>query len=158
MNPNAMQVANDLAPDDSEKAQRVEDQMGHIQEVGAATPGQDPGSNEREAFQHSETRQNETPRELLVASESGQQSGQLGTRLLRVTILALCYFVLEVVVKAVTIAQFVFTAWKKHPHPGLQRLGDMIAQYMFALWRYCTFASDDAPWPFKPWPRLEERR
>ena len=81
------------------------------------------------------------------------ENGHLGVRLLRVAVLAVCYFLLEIVVKAVTVLQFIFVAWKKRPHAGMQRLGEMIASYMAALWRYCTFASDDAPWPFRPWPR-----
>jgi hypothetical protein len=81
------------------------------------------------------------------------QAEHLGIRLLRVVILAVCYFVLEIVAKTVTVAQFIFFAWKKRPHAGMQRLGNMIAEYMRAMWRFCTFASDDAPWPFSPWPR-----
>lgn len=73
----------------------------------------------------------------------------VGKRLLRVAILAICYSVLELIVKTVTVAQFIFVAWKKRPHPGMQRLGTMIAEYMHTMWRYCTFASDDSPWPFR---------
>lgn len=73
----------------------------------------------------------------------------VGKRLLRVSILLICYSVLELMVKAVTVVQFIFVAWKKRPHPGMQRLGTMIAEYMRTLWRYCTFASDDSPWPFR---------
>ena len=84
---------------------------------------------------------------------NGRNGKHLGLRLLRVVILALCYFVLEVVAKTITVLQFAFVAWKKRPHGGMQRLGAMIAEYMQDLWRYFTFASDDAPWPFRRWPR-----
>jgi hypothetical protein len=60
---------------------------------------------------------------------------------------------LEIVAKAATVLQLVYAAWKKRPHPGIQRLGARIGEYMNALWRYCTFASQEAPWPFSPWPR-----
>lgn len=76
----------------------------------------------------------------------------LGLRLLRVLVVAACYFVLEIVIKVVTVAQFIIVAWRKDPSQQLQRLGAMIAEYMQQFWRYCTFASDSAPWPFKPWP------
>lgn len=90
--------------------------------------------------------------------DSESMGEHIGYRLIRVLILAACYFVLEIVVKAVTIVQFIFVAWKKQPHPGMQRLGTMIAEYMHGMWNYCTFASDNPPWPFTPWPRGESRQ
>lgn len=103
-----------------------------------------------------------TPTELYDNSEHQESTktsthepsdSHIGLRLLRVVVVAVCYFVIELVAKVVTVAQFVFLAWRKQPHPGMQRLGAMLSEYMYAMWRYCTFASDDAPWPFKPWPK-----
>jgi hypothetical protein len=76
-----------------------------------------------------------------------------GARLLRVVVLLACYFVLELVVKAVMVLQFLLVILRKRPQKGLQRLGAMIAEYMKDMWSYCTFASDRAPWPFSRWPR-----
>ena len=81
----------------------------------------------------------------------------IGIRLFRVVILAACYFLLEIVAKTLTVMQFLFVGWNKRPHQGMARLGTMIGEYMHGLWRYCTFASDDAPWPFRPWPRGERK-
>ena len=80
---------------------------------------------------------------------------EIGIRLLRVVILAACYFLLEIVAKALVVVQFLYVAWQKRPHQGMARLGTMIAEYMHALWRFCTFASHEPPWPFRPWPRGE---
>jgi len=91
-------------------------------------------------------------REDSTISASESRDRHLGLRLLRVAVVAICYFVIEMVAKIVTVAQFVFLAWRKQPHPGMQRFGARLSEYMYAMWRYCTFASDDAPWPFKPWP------
>jgi hypothetical protein len=38
------------------------------------------------------------------------ENGHLGVRLLRVAVLAVCYFLFEIVVKAVTVLQFIFVA------------------------------------------------
>ncbi len=85
---------------------------------------------------------------------AGANAGNaLGMRVLRIVIALAVYFVLEIVVKVVTVLQLIYVAWKKHPNPGMQRLGAMIGDYTNALWRYCTFASQEAPWPFNPWPR-----
>jgi hypothetical protein len=114
-----------------------------------------------ETTQNQESKASASP-EQAVQGERAESStrestfsgnGHLGVRLLRVAVLAVCYFLLEIVVKAVTVLQFIFVAWKKRPHAGMQRLGEMISKYMASLWLYCTFASDDAPWPFGPWPR-----
>lgn len=79
--------------------------------------------------------------------------GYLGSRLIRVVVVLVVYFVLELLVKAAMVLQFVYVAWKKRPHLGMQRFGASVGEYMNALWRFCTFASDEAPWPFRPWPR-----
>ncbi|MDJ0861959.1 MAG: DUF4389 domain-containing protein [Gammaproteobacteria bacterium] len=88
-----------------------------------------------------------------VAVANNLSNRDIAARFLRVVILAACYFILELVAKALTVAQFMFVVWKRRPNRGMARLGLMIAAYMNSLWRYCTFASDDAPWPFQPWPR-----
>ena len=82
------------------------------------------------------------------SGSTGINNYHIGKRLLFVTVLAICYFVVEFLAKIVTVAQFLFVVWKKQPHPEMQRLGTTIAVYMHDLWRYCTFASDDPPWPF----------
>ena len=85
--------------------------------------------------------------------EAVVHAGYPWRRLLRVFVMLIVYFVLEVVVKSLTVAQLLFIAWRKRPHAGMKRWGAMIAGYMNQMWRYCTFASDAAPWPFSPWPR-----
>lgn len=79
------------------------------------------------------------------------RGSHLGKRLLHILILVLpIYFVLELIAKSLTVAQLLFVVWKKRPHPVMRRWGASIADYMQSLWRYCTFASDAVPWPFKP--------
>lgn len=79
--------------------------------------------------------------------------GPLGRRVLRILVGLAIYFVLEIVVKVVTVLQLIYVAWNKRPNPAMQRLGAMIGDYTNALWRYGTFASHVAPWPFNPSPR-----
>jgi len=151
MNANPIELPDNAreAGDDAEESRsltRVE--SGRLSETGEATQNQKvkaPVSPE-EVVQGE--RAESSSRESTLS-----ENGHLGLRLLRVAVLAVCYFLLEIVVKAVTVLQFIFVAWKKQPHAGMQRLGEVIAEYMAALWLYCTFASDDAPWPFRRWPR-----
>lgn len=86
-------------------------------------------------------------------AETIVHAGYPWRRLLRVFVMLIVYFVLEVVVKSLTVAQFLFVAWRRRPHDGMKRWGAMIAGYMNQMWQYCTFAADAAPWPFSPWPR-----
>lgn len=85
------------------------------------------------------------------------EGARLGPRLVRTLVVFAFWFLLELLVKAVTVLQLVHVACKKRPHLGMQRLGDMIGEYTYGLWRYCTFASHQTPWPFSPWPRGEGR-
>lgn len=96
--------------------------------------------------------------DAVIQAGAGQQAGTshagyLGSRLFRVVVVLAVYFVLELLVKATMVLQFVHVAWKKRPHLGMQRFGASVGEYMNALWRFCTFASDQPPWPFRPWPR-----
>jgi hypothetical protein len=74
---------------------------------------------------------------------------------LRVAILLVFWIGLELLAKAVTVLQLLHVVWKKHPHRPMQRLGTMVGDYTNQLWRYCMHASNQAPWPFSPWPRGE---
>lgn len=94
----------------------------------------------------------EAPTAPSVSAGAGA-AGPLGIRVLRILVGLAVYFVLEIVVKVVTVLQLIYVAWKKRPNPAMQRLGAMIGDYTNALWRYGTFASQEAPWPFNPWPR-----
>ena len=119
-------------------------------------PGEETRDSEQEDAMSAENRAvNNDPKTPSEESTSDERY-YLGKRLLRVAVLAVLYFLLEIVVKGVTVVQFVFFAWKKQPSVRLQRLGAMIARYMESLWLYCTFATDDAPWPYRPWPRVGE--
>jgi hypothetical protein len=96
--------------------------------------------------------------DAVIQAGAGQQggtshAGYLGSRLLRVVVVLAVYFVLELLVKATMVLQFGYVAWKKRPHLGMRRFGASVGEYMNALWRFCTFASDQPPWPFRPWPR-----
>jgi hypothetical protein len=103
------------------------------------------------------TQRTEVPQRSDATAEpekAEEVAGYPWPRLLRVVVLLVVYFVLEFVVKSLTVTQFLFVAWRKRPHARLQRWGETIATYMNQMWRYCTFASDTAPWPFSPWPRV----
>jgi hypothetical protein len=120
---------------------------GRLSESGGTTRNEKAGAS-KGVEKADESGRAESPSRESTLSENGR----LGVRLLRVVVLAVCYFLLEIIVKALTVLQFIFVAWKKHPHEGMQRLGESIAKYIAAMLLYCTFASDDAPWPFMPWP------
>jgi len=116
----------------------------------------DPGSQDDSRL-HRKAMESDVENQRAIG-DAGQAEAEVRTgypwlRLFRVIVMLIVYFVLEVVVKSLTVAQFLFVAWRKRPHDGMKRWGAMIAAYMNQMWQYCTFASDAAPWPFSPWPR-----
>ncbi len=91
----------------------------------------------------------DTTAEVHINHTSKLTNTDLGMRLLRVGVLAVCYFVVELIAKILVVSQLLYTVWQRSPHPGMQRLGTSIADYMCELWKYFSFASDNAPWPFR---------
>ena len=79
--------------------------------------------------------------------------GPLSERAVRTLVPLALYFVLEVVAKAVVLLQFIVVMLRGRPATPLAVGGAMLAEFMYSLWLYGTFADDTPPWPFSPWPR-----
>ena len=75
-----------------------------------------------------------------------------GRRVFRMAVLALCYLVLEIVGKLLVVVQLGFVLWRRVPESRCRRFAAAYSAWMGALWAFVTFASDEAPWPFAPWP------
>jgi len=62
------------------------------------------------------------------------------------------YSIAEIVMLAVVLLQFVFTLFTRRPNNELTRFGMQLSTYMYSVFRFLTFNTDDKPFPFASWP------
>ncbi len=73
-------------------------------------------------------------------------------RLLFMIILSMAYGVAEAVTFAVVVFQFVASLFTGKPNDQLARFGRNLARYFQQIIAYLTFATEEKPFPFTPWP------
>jgi len=62
----------------------------------------------------------------------------------------------ELVLMGIVLFQFVKYLLNGEPNQRLSRFSESLASYVYAVIRFLTFASDDKPFPFAPWPNQEQ--
>jgi hypothetical protein len=73
-------------------------------------------------------------------------------RLVFMIVLSMAYGVAEVVTLAVVVFQFVAGLFAGKPNDQLTRFGRNLARYFQQIIVYMTFATEEKPFPFAPWP------
>jgi len=58
----------------------------------------------------------------------------------------------ELVLMGIVIFQFAKYLLNGEPNQRLSQFSESLANYVYAVIRFLTFASDDKPFPFAPWP------
>ncbi|MFT7525549.1 MAG: hypothetical protein ACI9LY_000685 [Arenicella sp.] len=85
-----------------------------------------------------------------------QYQGQTGwQRVLFVALFWLVFYVAQMVVAAVAIAQCIFVLLTNNPNAHLQKFGDSLGKYIHDILRYVTFNSDQRPFPFSDFPKAD---
>jgi hypothetical protein len=72
--------------------------------------------------------------------------------LLFIVIYALLYSLAEIVLLAVVIAQFVIKLITGSVNQRLLDLGYGTSTYVYQIFLFLTFVSEERPFPFSPWP------
>jgi hypothetical protein len=75
-------------------------------------------------------------------------------RLLYVILFAVIYTVADIVLATVFVVQFGFVLITGRRNRNLLDFGASLSRFMYDVLRYFTFNSDDAPFPFQPWPEV----
>ncbi len=65
---------------------------------------------------------------------------------------ALIYSVAEMVAIAVAVFQFVSKLITGRLNPRLLKFGQSISVFIYQIWRFQTFNSEEMPFPFGAWP------
>ena len=78
--------------------------------------------------------------------------GSIWLRLVYMIILGVAFNVAEFVTFVVVVFQFLFSLFTGQPNDQLTRFGRNLGRYLQQLTVYMTFATEDKPFPFTPWP------
>lgn len=73
-------------------------------------------------------------------------------RLVSMIVLAIAFNIVEIVIFAVVVFQFLAALFTRKPNSHFTRFGQNLASYLQQITAYLTFASEDKPFPFSPWP------
>ena len=76
-------------------------------------------------------------------------------RVLFVALFWVVFYITQLVVLAVVVAQAAFTLISGEPNAQLLKLGDLLTQYVRDILRYVTFNSDQRPFPFSDFPKSD---
>jgi len=74
------------------------------------------------------------------------------TRALYIILFVVIYNIAEIVVYAVVILQFLFTLFGGNRNTQLLTLGNNLSKFIYQVFMYITYNSDERPYPFAPWP------
>lgn len=74
------------------------------------------------------------------------------TRGLYILLFIVIYNIAEIVLYGVVVLQFLFTLFAGALNTQLQVLGKNLSTFIYQVFMYITYNSDDKPYPFAPWP------
>lgn len=81
----------------------------------------------------------------------------LALRLVWTLLFAIGWQLAELILLLVVVLQFAHRLIRGSLHAGLLAFGDSLGQFLGQAARYLSFARDDKPWPFAPWPVAQVR-
>ncbi len=73
-------------------------------------------------------------------------------RLIFMIVMGVAYSVAEIVTLVVIVFQFLTSLFTGKPNDRLNRFGRNLARYFQQITVYMTFATEEKPFPFAPWP------
>ena len=74
------------------------------------------------------------------------------TRGLYILLFVVIYNIAEIVIYGVVVLQFLFTLFTGTRNPQLLSLGKNLSTFVYQVFTYLTYNSDEKPYPFAPWP------
>ncbi len=73
-------------------------------------------------------------------------------RLVFMIVLSVAFNVAEIIIFAVVVFQFLASLFTGQPNDQLTRFGRNLARYLQQISVFITFATEEKPFPFTPWP------
>lgn len=63
------------------------------------------------------------------------------------------YYIAQIVMIAVVVLQFMFVLFTKEKNEEVLLFGADLSEFLFQVFRFLTFNSDERPFPFAEWPK-----
>ncbi len=73
-------------------------------------------------------------------------------RLVYMIVLSVAFYVAEFITFVVVAFQFLASLFTRQPNDQLTRFGRNLARYLQQITVFMTFATEEKPFPFTPWP------
>jgi len=80
------------------------------------------------------------------------RDGSAWMRLLFMLLFAAIYSVAEIVLTAVVVFQFLFVLFTGRKNVRALAFGSSLAAFVYQVFRYLTYNSEERPFPFADWP------
>ncbi len=100
-----------------------------------------------------DTANNETVTD--VTTEAEKKEPNIWVRGLIMAFYVVITRVVELVVVAVLVTQFLFKLMTKKTNQRLTDFGEALSLYIASIVRYQTFNTEERPFPFGAWPKVE---
>lgn len=78
--------------------------------------------------------------------------GETWIRGLYMLLFGLCYSIAEIIIFFISVFQFLAVLFTGSTQPRLLELGRNMSDYVYQIYLFLTFNSEDKPFPFSPWP------
>ena len=84
--------------------------------------------------------------------------GSIWLRLIFMIVFAVAFNVAEFVILVIVVFQFLASLFTREPNDRLTRFGRTMALYVQQVIEFLTFATEEKPFPFSPWPEEPIRK
>ena len=78
-------------------------------------------------------------------------------RLLFMLIFGFLYYIAKVVIVAVILFQFFTVLFTGHKNEKLLKFGHELSIYIYQVFQFLTFNSEEKAFPFSDWPKQEQK-
>lgn len=82
-------------------------------------------------------------------------SSELWLRLVYMVFFGVCLQLTRIMMWAIVVLQFIFTLISGRDNTNLRGFGLSLSNYIFQVFKYLTYNTEEKPFPFSDWPSVE---
>ena len=90
--------------------------------------------------------------------KSNLTSSKHWLRLLFMVIFAAVLQIASIIMWVLVIAQFIFSLITGEDNLQLRKFGHSLSVYIFDTLKFLTYASEEKPFPFADWPKIDDEK